>query len=490
MIAVSVSETGAERRRPEAQAVGRGIRFSTRRSPIARNPKPWQDGDGGNMASPGENLPLSVRQLLRIAGKMADNRTSQPELVSRLAFLYRKLDLEQRKLLFSELVRGLDIEPGTLGEILGSALDRLVAEPEAASEVAAELRTRLKSPLRRFLEGFLKVPSGLHLLIMGRADILEAQRDGALGTEVLEREIAGLLTRWFSRGLLDVQEINESSPYRLIRYLKQHEMVHPMLSLDEMAVRLGHDRRCFGLFHRALPDEPVVFIEAALTRGLARSIHEILDQPPSGEGPSPDTAIFYSINSTQNGLSGLGLGKELIFQVARELRASDPAISTFATLSPLPRFWKRYLRPILSGERTPGTLNREEIASMLPEKSMIALHAHLASRGGSPSGDPGALMLEILDDPTWIEDPVYRKHLRKPLVEIAFRYLAKERDSHGRPLCPVANFHLSNGASVRRRTIRFAANRSERGLKESCGLMVNYLYSEHWFQALRRNLGI
>ncbi len=442
------------------------------------------------MARLKETPPKPVRQLLKIARTMAESRTPQPELVQRLAFLYRQLDLDQRKALFRALVQELAFRPGELEEVLDSARERLTQHPEAAPRLAAELRTRLKSPIRRFLEGFFNVPTGLQLLIMGRADILEAQREGAADTEPLEQEIAELLTRWFSRGLLFVREIDESSPYRLIRYLKQHEMVHPMVSLDEMAVRLGHDRRCFGLFHRVLPDEPVVFIEVALTRGLARSIHDILDQPPSDGGPSPDTAIFYSINATQNGLSGLGLGKVLIFQVAEELRTSDPGLKTFATLSPMPRFWRRYLRPTLAGEPAPGSLTRDEMGALLSDKALAALRGELAARGTPPPRDPAGLLLAILDDPGWIESPVFRNWLRKPLVEIAYRYLRTERDAHGRPLCPVADFHLGNGATVTRKTIHFAANHSARGMEESCGLMVNYVYSEHWYRSLRRSLGI
>lgn len=442
------------------------------------------------MARQKQTPPKPVRQIVKIAREMAESRTPQPELVQRLAFVYRQLDLEQRKILFRELVRELELRPEELREALAATQERLSQQPESAPYLAAELRTRLKSPVRHFLEGFFNVPTGLQLLIMGRADILEAQREGAVGTEALEREIADLLTRWFSRGLLFVREIDESSPYRLIRYLKQHEMVHPMVSLDEMAVRLGRDRRCFGLFHRVLPDEPVVFIEVALTRGLARSIHDILDQPPTDGGPSPDTAIFYSINSTQNGLSGLGLGKVLIFQVAEELRASDPDIKTFATLSPMPRFWQRYLRPILAGQPAPGSLTREEIGELLSDKALNALRNTLVADGGTPPDDAASLLLAILDDPAWIENSTYRKWLRKPLVEIAHRYLRTERDAHGRPLCPVANFHLGNGATVSRKTIHFAANRSARGIEESCGLMVNYVYSEHWYRSLRRSLGI
>ncbi|NOZ95351.1 MAG: hypothetical protein GXP47_11545 [Acidobacteria bacterium] len=442
------------------------------------------------MARGKETPPKAVRQILKVAREMAGSGTPQPELVRRLAFLYRQLSPEQRKVLFRELVRELEVGPEELRDALASTRERLAQRPDLAPRLAAELRARLKSPIRRFLEGFFNVPTGLQLLVMGRADILEAQREGATGTEPLEREIADLLTRWFSRGLLFVQEIDESSPYRLIRYLKQHEMVHPMVSLDEMAVRLGHDRRCFGLFHRVLPDEPVVFIEVALTRGLARSIHDILDQPPSGDAPPPDTAIFYSINSTQNGLSGLGLGKVLIFKVAEELRASDPGLKTFATLSPMPRFWRRYLRPILAGEPVPGTLSRDEIAAMFSEKALAALRKTCAAHGTEPPDHPADLLLAILDDPGWIESPSYRKWLRKPMVEIAHRYLTKERDPHGRSICPVANFHLGNGASITRKTIHFAANRSPRGLEESCGLMVNYVYSEHWFRTLRRSLGI
>lgn len=434
--------------------------------------------------------PKSVREILNIAHHMSESSEPQPERVRQLAYLYRKMDPEQRATFFEGLVQDLGMPAQHIQEELTSAVNEIKQKPNATAQIAAQLRRGLKSPLRRFIEGFFNIPTGLQLLITGRADILDAQREGVEGIDFLEVEIAEVLTGWFSRGLLSVHEIDEASPYRLIRYLKQHEMVHPMVSLDEMAARLGHDRHCFGLFHKFLPDEPVVFVETALTQGIPQSIHEILEQPPIAGGPSPDTAIFYSINATQNGLSGLGLAKELIFRVTEELKRRHASLKTFATLSPMPRFRQRYLQPLLAGETKPGNRSVEDVAALLSTKAQEALREELTTKGTTPPENPGHLLLFILDDDTWLDNPVYTRWLQKPLVDIAYHYLNEERDTHGRPLCPVANFHLGNGATISRRTIHFAANRTPRGMRESCGLMVSYVYSESWFRSLRRSLGI
>lgn len=435
-------------------------------------------------------VPKKLRKIVGLARRIVADPPDRPALVSELARIYRGLDREERNRLFPLIVRELELPPERVRPALRETLRELERHPERWPVHLAELRRRLVSPLHEFLEGFLDAPTGLQVLIQGRADILEAQREGVEDLEPLEQEIADLLNGWFGHGLLEVREIDESSPWRLIRYLREHEMVHPMDTLEEMGLRLGPGRRCFGLFHKAMPAEPVVFVEVALTRGLATSIHRILGPDAESPAESPDTAIFYSINATQNGLSGLGLGKVLIFRVTEALRADTPGLKTFATLSPMPRFWPRYLRPILAGEPVNATLTARRIGELFSPRAVEELRREFELRGGPAVTSTPALLLEILSDPTWIQSATFRRLLRKPLRDVAFHYLSRERDHHGRPLCPVAGFHLGNGAVVARKYVRFAANTTPRGLSESCGLMVNYLYSERWHQSLRRSLGL
>ena len=161
-------------------------------------------------------------------------------------------------------------------------LESLLAVPDDRSDSwhrqMVELGRKIESPYRKLFAPFLNLPGGLKFLLDFRVDLLAAQRQTAVNLEYLDEDIATLFNLWFQQGLLVLQEITQDSPYRQIRFLKDHDLVHPMASLEEMGRRLGADRRCFALYHRAMLQEPVVFIEVALTRGLARSIHEILGE--------------------------------------------------------------------------------------------------------------------------------------------------------------------------------------------------------------------
>ena len=263
-----------------------------------------------------------------------------------------------------------------------------------------------------------------------------------------------------------------------------------MANLEEMGSRLGGDRRCFALYHHLMPEEPITFIEVALTRGMATSIHEIIERQEDhfNHEKSSDTAIFYSINNTQNGLSGLGLGKFLIFQVVETLEKNYPGIKTFATLSPIPGFWERYFKPVLKGEYGSFQMNRNHLLELFSEKIRQSLFEIHHTKAGKQVSDLGSVLLDILSDPLWIEDPEYLRILKKPLTDLAYFYVSQEKDRQGKPLNSVANFHLRNGATVGLKNINFAANHFPRGLMESCGMMVNYIYSQTWLRQVSQTM--
>lgn len=413
-------------------------------------------------------------------------------LLDRFRRRYAEAPADERRRFFEDLVRRLEVPREAVAGPLSAAMEAPdeTRDPVAWSRRLTELRRAIESPRLRAFRRFLNAPGGLRFLLDLRADILEAQREHAEALEPLEEEIAHLVDGWFHHGFLFLQEVTPSSPFRQIAYLRNHELVHPLASLEEMAHRLGGDRRCFALHHVAMPDEPVVFIEVALTRGLAESIHDIL--PEGGDGPaarkSPDTAIFYSINNTQTGLAGLGLGAVLISRVVETIRTDTPGIGRFATLSPIPGFWPRYLRPLLRGETTRFSLARDEALDAFPKRSRDALLERTDALVGPGSGDFGERLAALLDRPAWIEDEVCLEHLRRPLLRLGWSYLSGETTAGGRPLNPVARFHLGNGARVSEDNVRFAANRSARGLSESCGLMVNYVYSLNWMQRTLRRM--
>lgn len=403
---------------------------------------------------------------------------------------YQELTRAERFAFFDCILRRMETRKEDIQKPLDAILE--ASEPIDAvdwSRKITRLRKQIESPRMKAFRRFLSLSGGLKFLLDLRADVLIAQRQRQADLGPLDEEIAHLFDSWFQQGFLFLQEITQDSPYRQIRFLKDHDLVHPMTNLEEMGRRLGGDRRCFALYHRAMPEEPVVFIEAALTRRLARSIHEILRESDGSKAArSPDTAIFYSINSTQNGLAGLGLGKLLIFQVVDAIKKDVPSIKTFATLSPIPGLWKRYVKPILAGHDASFALKHEELLKLFPDGTRRSVMKRYQK-----SHHPGierfaAVLLEVLSSPAWIEDPVYRKELRKPLVDLTYFYLTKEKNLHGKPLNPVANFHMSNGATVSPGNVNFGANLSERGMRDSCGMMVNYVYSSTWLHQLRRSV--
>jgi malonyl-CoA decarboxylase len=420
-----------------------------------------------------------VRQVAELARRISSGDGADRNLLERFRRRCDELSADDRLQLYRWLAAEFEVGRAQIEDPISGV--RAASEDDRITwnERVRELRKAIASPRQRVFANLITTTGGLEFVLELRAEVLEAQRQGEDGLEPLEEDIAHLLNRWCQHGLLFVEEIDLGSPYKTIRFLKEREMVHPMVSLEEMVQRLGEDRMCFALHHVVMPEEPVVFIEVALSRGLLRSIHDVIDDPQGERAPisSPDTAIFYSINNTQNGLAGLGLGKVLILRVTEALRERHPSLTTFATLSPIPGFWPRYLKPILEGDDQRFGLSRSEVVDRIPDKAQQSLANRNRELGGE-ANDIAVVLQEVLTRPDWVDDQVFRRHLKKWLTEIAYFYISEETDARGKPLNPVAGFHLGNGATVSRANINFAANTSPRGLEESCGLMVNYVYSQ------------
>jgi len=420
-----------------------------------------------------------VRQVVELARRISSGDGTDRTLLERFRGRYNELAPEQRLELFHWLSEDFEVRLGQLEEPMTNLRKASEYDRVAWNEKVRELRKAITSPRQRLLEALINTTAGMEFVLELRAEVIDAQRSGEEGLAVLEEDIAHLLNRWCQHGLLFLEEIDLNAPFETIRFLKDREMVHPMVGLEEMGQRLGVDRMCFALYHAVMPKEPVVFIEVALSRGLLRSIHDVIENRGGARQPvkSPDTAIFYSINNTQNGLAGLGLGKILIARVTEALRERHPSLTTYSTLSPIPGFWSRYLRPILEGSDGRFKTTCSDITKRVPAKARQAILSRYHDLGGEED-DFAAALLAILSRPAWIEDSVFPQHLRKPLIDLAYTYIAEEKDARGRPLNPVAGFHLGNGARVARSNVNFAANTSRRGLEESCGLMVNYVYSQ------------
>ena len=197
------------------------------------------------------------------------------------------------------------------------------------------MRNSLVSPRERFFKSFINVRGGLKFLLDFRGDLLRLARyiEKSDWRDV-DHDIVSLLDMWFLEGFLYLSEIGLDTPYSQISFIKEHDMVHPMTTMEDMVRRIGKDRLCYALYHILLPDEPVIFIEVALTDGIVGSIKEIMEAFRSTK--RPDTAVFYSINNTQQGLSGLGLGKVLIARVVEEIRSEVSSHKEFLYLEPHP----------------------------------------------------------------------------------------------------------------------------------------------------------
>ena len=338
------------------------------------------------------------------------------------------------------------------------ARERYEAAAGTADEAQAEigLRKVMTSPRTRLLQRFSAFPEGMRFLIDLRAELLKVLKTDKR-VLALDAELEQLFSTWFDVAFLELRRLSWDSPASLIEKLIKYEAVHDIRSWSDLKNRLAGDRRCYGFFHASLPTEPLIFVEVALVERLSDSIAPLLDenavQVPLDRAT---TAIFYSISSTQTGLRGVSFGDSLIKTVAETLSAEFPRLRQFATLSPIPGF-RSWL-----GKHAADALER------LDDKRRTDLASALALDG--PEAMTSAVLMAAAEQASTLEA---RAPVAMWLQQCAARYLALEMVD-GRPVDPVARFHLGNGARVER--INWAGDGSAKGQKQSYGLMVNYLY--------------
>ncbi len=399
---------------------------------------------------------------------------------ARLAQAYLSAD-EQGRLEFLRTLARFDADP----EAVARAIERVkeaghdLAERSAAQ---AQLRRALEPPRMRLLTQFTTIPDGVKFLVNLRAHLLRA-RNGDPLLAALEADLKTLLANWFDVGFLDLRRIDWSSPASLLEKLVGYEAVHRIRTWRDLKNRLDSDRRCYAFFHPRMPDEPLIFVEVALVEGMATSVQRLLDQKaPVLDPREADTAIFYSINNCQRGLDGISFGNFLIKRVVALLSEEFRSLKTFATLSPIPGFC-RWLDQALVED--PELLTEAEIEALLkaapelpalpaPNGSATAMAGSAAMAVEMPEG--AQALRRILARRGWHRDQELAKVLEPVLTRLCARYLLAEVDPRNprRARDPVAHFHLSNGARVER--INWLGDVSEKGMRESCGLMVNYLY--------------
>jgi malonyl-CoA decarboxylase len=387
--------------------------------------KPWPK-DGENRA---ESLVETCQAL--VAGR---GEASGVALAAEILRRYRALDPSDHAAFF-----------GALAEEFGPDRERVMtaianfgvnADEAAASEIHYASEPRRHDLFRRLN----RAPGGTAALVEMRADLLQLMNQNP-SLAIVDRDFLHLFGSWFNRGFLVLRRIDWSSPAALLEKIIRYEAVHEIGDWDELRRRIDPaDRRCYAFFHPRLIDEPLIFVEVALTLAPPAAIAPLLAEKRAQLAPNKArAATFYSISNCQRGLAGVNFGNFLIKQVVEEIRRELPAIEAFVTLSPVPGFraW----------------VETTEDPAVAPLKNAA---------------------LSVAADDNWPAALNQAARLRAALEPLAAHYFLKARRPDGRVIDPVARFHLGNGASLER--IDWQGDLSPKGLAESYGLMVNYLY--------------
>jgi malonyl-CoA decarboxylase len=338
-------------------------------------------------------------------------RASGPAIASAFFELYEASSIEDRRAFLSQIH---DLHPRDT-----AAIDKAIARWNETrdDDAALALKVAADSPSRRLVRLLNLANRGTQRLIAMRSDLLALPETS--GVKALDKEFEEAFTAWFNAGFLELRPITWSSPAALLERIIQYEAVHSIDGWEDLRRRVEPvDRRCYGFFHPQMEDDPLIFVEVALTNELPGAIGQIIAEKRKHLDPrEATTAIFYSISNCQDGLRGIPFGSYLIKRVVGLLQAELPQLKCFATLSPVPGF-SRWLSKEL----------------------------------GAEAKVPGA----------------------RTLRELAAYYLTTAKGRGGQPLDPVARFHLGNGARLE--AVHANADMSANGLRQAHGVMVNYVY--------------
>jgi malonyl-CoA decarboxylase len=368
---------------------------------------------------------------------------------------YAVLGSTGRRRFLELLAASYDVDNDSLETAIGKW--RLAQDAIARQQAAAGLRDVLEPPRIRLLRQFNGLRGGVKFLVDLRAELIGWARESR-ELRALDRDICRLLASWFDIGFLELQRITWDTSAALLEKLIRYEAVHEITSWQDLKNRLEGDRCCYAFFHPHMPHEPLIFVEVALVNGISTSIHQLLDErTPAADPAGADTAIFYSISNCQAGLAGVSFGNFLIKRVVADLTSKLPNLKTFSTLSPIPGFidWLRQQEEVPELVDVDG----EAVACLRAEPIDVDCFSRLLLPEQQNSTGPG--------------EKQRSQHLQQALLQLCVRYLLTAKQ--GRQAWDrVAHFHLTNGAQIRQ--INWAANRSARGIRESAGMMVNYLY--------------
>ncbi len=374
---------------------------------------------------------------------------------------YLSLNAQGRERFLALLGHDYGVDNGALGAAIATWSDLMQSrktetlESDALYRAAlAALRDALAPPRVRLLAQFNTLPEGVKFLVDMRAELTAlARKDSSL--KGLDDDLKSLLASWFDVGFLDLRCITWDAPASLLEKLARYEAVHAVKSWSDIKNRLAPDRRCYAFFHPQMPDEPIIYVWVALVKGMAANVQALLDvAAPTGDPEEADSAIFYSISNAQRGLAGVSFGSFLIKRVVDALASDFKNLKTFATLSPIPGFsaW---------------------LEQRIGEEGMGLLLAHERRELIATMNDENEALNVLRDARVWYRDSGIENSAREPLMRLCARYLMDAKQGrYARDR--VAHFHLSNGARMER--INWRGDISPKGLSQSAGMMINYLY--------------
>lgn len=371
--------------------------------------------------------------------KLSEDLISQKGIASGVAFArvvvnqYRELDEQQKLKFFLGLAKSLG---PNYQEIKNAALGYLESQDE---KTLGKLSESMNSRRRELFSRMNMAPDGTLALVDLRKDLLEWLPEYP-ELKPVDNDLKKLLTEWFNPGFLELRRIDWDTEASILEKIIRYETVHNIENWNDLKQRLIESKRCFAYFHPALEDEPLIFVEVALTKGISKSVQDILH---NGTDMSKkwNTAIFYSINNCQLGLRGIPLGNFLIKMAATEIAKELPSIKKYSSLSPVPGFSQWLADELNSESKKLGKIKEP---------------------------------LKMLLNPDWHKQEEHFRTIKKHLKKACAKYLVEEKKINGQPLNSVARFHFGNGAELYR--INWMGNISPYGLERSYGLMVNYLY--------------
>lgn len=348
-------------------------------------------------------------------------------LASEIVLAYEQLDDAQQLAFFESLASDFDVN----AQAIIDAAQAYEASPEV--EQLWALNRVVEAPRQKLFRRLNTAPGGTGALVAMRGKILELLPEYPQFRGI-DSDLRHLFISWFNKGFLELRRIDWSSPASVLEKIIDYEAVHEINGWDDLRNRLSDDRRCFAFFHPALKDDPLVFVEIALTSGVPDSLAPllVLDRETSAHEDF-NTVVFYSISNCHPGLASVSFGNFLIKAVVEELRKEFAGLKTFVTLSPVPGFRKWLLNNDLDG---------------LVDDSLV-------ERVRQPVGR------------------VVEADVMAALQKLCAHYLLNVKSGR-MPKDPVARFHLGNGAILHQ--LNVAADLSPKGIAQSAGIMVNYLY--------------